>query len=58
MAIRGRPLPIPIRQQIREYREKRISERRTAILLGIHRDTVRKYLKQVCTTREARAGSI
>jgi DNA-binding protein Fis len=42
MAEQGKPLPIPLRQQIREYREKRISERRTALLLGLHRDTVRK----------------
>lgn len=50
MADRGKPIPIPLRQQIREYRAKRISERRISLLLRLHRNTVRKYLKQVCTT--------
>lgn len=51
MTNRGRPLPFNIREQIREYRhDLRFSERRTANLLSLHRNTVKKYSQQVCTT--------
>lgn len=44
MADRGRPIPFSIRQQIAAHVcERRISERRTARLLDISRNTVRKY---------------
>lgn len=47
MAQSGKPLPMVIRQTIREYLfDRRFSERRTAALLDLHRNTVRKYGKK------------
>lgn len=44
MAERGRPLPLAVRLRLREYLfERRLSERRTALLLAISRNTVKKY---------------
>jgi predicted transcriptional regulator len=43
MANRGSPLPFVQRQQIKELTERRVSERRAALLAGVSRNTVRKY---------------
>lgn len=53
MASRGKPLPFAVREQIKDYRRRRISERRIAILLGLHRATVRKYSKNVPASQYA-----
>ncbi len=42
MATRGTPIPIAVRQQIRE-RTAEVSRRQAAAELGIHRNTVNKY---------------
>jgi IS30 family transposase len=47
VANKGKPIPMSLRQQIREYRNKRISRRRIAALLNIHRNTVNKYFRMM-----------